>query len=127
METQAYLWHYIVAGMVFALIGVLGHVTRAVFNIYPDRLSDKDWMDLVVSDGYNLWDHLLGIEYDDAGYYRLDSLKNLRFYMVTMLICGWAVMLLVPGASGLAAEAINQLLLWVWELFLYRLSDVRFF
>lgn len=127
MEVQAYLWHYVVAGLVFALFGVLGHVTRAVFNLYPDRLSDRSWMDMLVSNGYNLGDYLFGTEYDEAGYYKLDSLRNLRFYVASTVIGGWAAMLLVPGASGLVAEAINAALVWVWELFVYRLGDVRFF
>lgn len=127
METQAYLWHYIAAGMVFGLMGVAGHVCRAVFNVFPDRLSDNAWMDMLVSDGYNLGDYLFGTEYDDAGYYKLDSFRNLRFYVVSTVIGGWAAMLLVPGASGLVAKAINQALLWVWQLFLYRLGDVHLF
>lgn len=127
METQAYLWHYIVAGVVFALLGAIGHVSRAVFNVFPDRLSDKAWMDLLISDGYDIDDYLFGTEYDDAGYYRLDSWKNLRHYVVAMLIGGWAAMLTMPGASGLAALAINSSLAWLWQLFLYRLSDIHFF
>ena len=125
METQAYLWHYIIAGVLLALLGEISHVCRAVFNIFPDRLSDKPMMDMLISDGYNLNDMIFGTEYDDAGYYRLDSLKNLRNSVVATLLGGWATMLLVPGASGLAAEAIDESLAWLWRLFLYRLSDIR--
>jgi hypothetical protein len=127
METQAYLWHYLVAGLVFALLGVVGHVTRAVFNVFPDRLSDKPLMDMMISNGYNLGDYLFCTEYDDAGYYRLDSLRNLRNSVVATLLCGWGVMLFVPGASGLAASAINGSLAWLWQLFLERLNDIRLF
>jgi hypothetical protein len=127
METQAYLWHYLVAGLVFALLGVAGHVTRAVFNVFPDRLSDKPLMDMMISNGYNLGDYLFGTEYDDAGYYRLDSLRNLRNSVVATLLCGWGVMLFVPGASGLAASAINGSLVWLRQLFFERLNDIRLF
>lgn len=124
MVTQAYLWHYIVAGILFAVLGIAGHVCRAVFNVFPDRLSDNPRMDMLVSDGYNLGDHLFGTEYDDAGYYKLDSWVNLRNAMIFTLIGGWAVMLIVPGASGAMAYAINESAKWLWELFLYRLREV---
>lgn len=123
METQAYLWHYIVAGLALALLGVLGHVCRAVFNVLPDRLTDKSWLDMMLSSGYSIDDYLFGTEYDDAGFYRLDSVKNLRGYVLVMLICGWAAMLLVPHASGLIAYGINEAFAWLWRLLLYRLAE----
>lgn len=124
MAVQAYLWHYMVAGLAFVLLGATGHVCRAVFNVLPDRLSDKPVMDLLISDGYDLNDHLFGTEYDDAGYYRLDSWINLRNAMVFSALGGWAVMLFVPGASGLVASAINEGAVWLWQLFLYRLGEI---
>jgi len=127
MIAQAYLWHYIVAGILLAILGALGHVCRAVFNVLPDRLSDKPWMDMLVSSGYNLGDRLFGTEYDDAGYYKLDSPRNLRNYVVGTVVGGWAAMLLVPGTSGVVAYAINRSCLWLWDLFLYRLANIHFF
>lgn len=124
MAVQAYLWHYMVAGLAFVLLGAIGHVCRAVFNVLPDRLSDRPVMDLLISDGYDLNDHLFGTEYDDAGYYRLDSWINLRNAMVFSVLGGWAVMLLAPGASGLVATAINEGAEWLWQLFLFRLGEV---
>jgi hypothetical protein len=126
MQAQAYLWHYIIAGMLFALLGVAGHVGRAIFNVLPDRLTDKPWLDMMLSSGYNADDYLFGTEYDDAGYYKLDSFKNLRGYVSATVIGGWAAMLLVPDASGVVAYWINRSALWLWELFLYRLSDIHF-
>jgi hypothetical protein len=127
MIAQAHLWHYIVAGILLAMLGALGHVCRAVFNVLPDRLSDKPWMDMMISSGYNLDDRLLGTEYDEAGYYRLDSLKNLRNYVVSMVIGGWGAMLVVPDASGMIAYWIDRAGLWLWDLFLYRLANIHFF
>jgi hypothetical protein len=124
MVAQAYLWHYIVAGLALVLLGVIGHVGRAVFNVFPDRLSDKPWMDMLISSGYNADDYLFGTEYDDAGYYKLDSWINFRNYTLACLVTGWAVMLLVPHASGLIAYGINESAKWLWELFLYRLTEV---
>ena len=124
MAAQAYLWHYLVAGVLLAILGTLGHVARAVFNVLPDRLSDKPLMDMLVSDGYDFNDWLFGTEYDDAGYYRLDSLKNLRQAVLATVLGGWAVALLAPGASGLMAQGINDMFGWLWDLFLFRLSEL---
>jgi hypothetical protein len=125
METQAYLWHYLVAGAVLVLIGALAHIVRAVVNIYPDRLSDRPLMDMMLSDGYDLGDRIFGTEYDDAGYYKLDSVRNLRNSVAATLVGGWAAMLLAPGLSGFVAQGINTAILWTWELFLYRLGDIK--
>ena len=70
---EASTWHYAVAFVLFVLLGAVGHVVRALFNVYPDRLSDKPLLDLAISDGYDWSDRIFGTEYDDAGYYRLDS------------------------------------------------------
>lgn len=50
---EAATWHYAVALAVLALMGALAHVVRAVFNVLPDRLSDRPLMDLLISDGYS--------------------------------------------------------------------------
>eukprot|EP01035_Chromulina_nebulosa_P058233 gene58233-79747_t len=50
MPPEADTWHYIVAAFILALVGVLAHIVRAVFNVYPDRLSDRPMLDLMVSD-----------------------------------------------------------------------------
>lgn len=123
LAEQAHLWHYLVAGGALALLGAIGHVGRAVFNMFPDRLTDKPWSDMLLSNGYNIDDHIFGTEYDDAGYYRLDSLKNLRGYVLAMVIGGWAAMLLVPHASGFVAHVINESAVWLWKLFLFRLDE----
>ena len=124
MEAQAYLWHYVIAALLLAGLGGLGHVTRGVFNVFPDRLSDKPLMDMMISDGYDLNDWLFGTEYDDYGFYRLDSLKNLRIAVWSTVIIGLAVLLIVPHASSLMAYGINQSFVWLWDLFVYRLSEV---
>ena len=127
MIEEAATWHYAVAFVLFLILGAVGHVCRTVFNVLPDRLSDKPMLDLVISDGYDTSDHLFGTEYDDAGYYRLDSWRNFRN---ATLLCGFgglAVMLFSDGASGAIARGIDMSLAWLWDLFLYRLQNLRWF
>lgn len=125
MIEEAATWHYAVAFVLFLLLGVVGHVCRAVFNVWPDRLSDRPMLDLMVSDGYDWNDRIFGTEYDDAGYYRLDSWRNLRNAAIGCGLAGLAVMLFSDSASVLAARGIDAALAWVWDLFLYRLETVR--
>ncbi|MBC2774304.1 hypothetical protein H6M51_15675 [Rhizobium sp. AQ_MP] len=119
---EAATWHYVVAVGLFALIGAVGHVVRAVFNILPDRLSDRPMMDLVISDGYSWQDMIFKTEYDDAGYYRLDSLHNLRLAVGWAMFSGFLILLLAPDASRLAAYWIDFGLAALVDLFWYRVE-----
>jgi hypothetical protein len=119
---EAATWHYAVALAVFALLGALGHVSRAVFNLLPDRLSDRPVMDLVISDGYSWTDMIFKTEYDDAGYYRLDSLHNLRLAVCWAMLSGFVVLLLVPDVSKAIAYWIDWSLAALVDLFWYRIE-----
>lgn len=125
MMTLLGLWYYLLAGVLFALFGAVAHVSRAVFNVYPDRLSDKPWLDMAVSDGYDMSDRILGTEYDDAGYYRLDSLRNLAVSVLSVLALGWGSMLLSTDIALTFVHAINETFAWVGDLFMRRLAEVQ--
>ena len=120
---EAATWHYVVAVGVCAVLGVVGHVVRAVFNILPDRLSDRPMMDLAISDGYSWADMIFKTEYDEAGYYRLDSLHNLRLAVNWAMLSGFATMLLSPDASKIAAYWIDQGIAGLVDLFWYRIEN----
>ena len=107
METELATWHFIVAGIIFAVLGTLAHICRAVFNVFPDKLSDTPAVNILVSSDYGWADHLWGTEFDDAGYYRLDSLKNLRLSVIFTVLGGLAAMLLVDGAGLGIAQLIE--------------------
>jgi hypothetical protein len=125
MMTLLGLWYYLLAGVVFALFGAVAHISRAVFNLYPDRLSDKPWLDMAVSDGYDMSDRLFGTEYDDAGYYRLDSVRNLGISVLSVLALGWGTMLLSTDIALSFVHAINEIFAWVGDLFMRRLAEAR--
>ncbi|MDP9810328.1 hypothetical protein J2W42_003189 [Rhizobium tibeticum] len=124
MQGEAATWHYFVAAGLFALLGAIGHLCRAVFNVLPDRVTDRPLMDLPLSSGYNLPDLLFGTEYDDSGYYRLDSLKNFRISCMLSVVGGLLAMLFSPGVSNAMAWLIERGLSWVWNLFLFRLHTI---
>ncbi|MDO6964225.1 hypothetical protein [Rhizobium alvei] len=119
------VWYYAIAGLFLLVIGAVAHVLRAVANPFPDRLSENDRVDMFVSSGYDYKDRLFGTEYDEAGFYRLDSLKNLRNSMMLTLAGGWLLMLITPGLSTQVAQAIDWLWVTVWDLFLYRIANLE--
>ena len=124
METELATWHFIVAGLVFALFGVLAHVGRAVFNVFPDKISDTPSVNVLVSSDYSWGDHLWGVEFDDAGYYRLDSLRNLRLYVVSCVLGGLAAMLFIDGVGLGIASLIEAGLGAFVDLFWQRVADL---
>jgi hypothetical protein len=125
MATLIGLGYYFLAGVLLALLGTIGHVIRAVANVYPDRLSDKPWLDMAVSDGYDLNDRLFGTEYDEAGFYRLDSARNLTIAVFSALAVGWGTMLFSTEAAVLFAQAADQAFAWLGDLFMRRLAELR--
>lgn len=117
---EAATWRDVVAVGIFAIMGAIGHVVRAVFNILPDRLSDRPMMDLAISDGFSWHDLIFRTEYDEAGYYRLDSLHNLRLAVGWAMFSGFLALLLAQDASRLAAYCIDWGLAALVDLFWYR-------
>lgn len=125
MMTLLGLGYYLLAGVVFALMGAIGHVCRAVVNVYPDRLTDKPWLDMAISDGYDMSDRILGTEYDEGGYYMLDSRRNLFNAVLLTLLPGWGAMLLSTDVALLFAQGADFALLWLGELFMQRLAEAH--
>lgn len=127
MTTLLGLGYYMLAGVTFVLMGAIGHVCRAIFNVYPDRLTDKKWLDMAVSDGYDMNDRLFGTEYDDAGYYMLDSGKNLKNAVLLTLLPGWGAMVLSTDVALMFTRAADFCLAWLGSLFMQRLAEVSWF
>jgi len=125
METELATWHFVVAGFVFALVGVFAHVIRAVFNLYPDKLSDTPAVNILVSGGYCWGDYLWGTEFDDAGYYKLDSLRNLRLCVTFSVLGGLGAMLLVDGAGLGMANLIEAGIGGFVDLFWQRIAELK--
>ncbi len=117
------LWHFAFAGLFLAVCGWLSHVVRGHINMHPDRLSDSVALDLVVSDGFSLSDWLFGIEYDDYGFYRADSAKNLRISVTTTTLGGLLFLAAVDGADVDVAQWIDWLFGAVIDLVKTRVSE----
>jgi hypothetical protein len=125
METELATWHFIVAGIIFVVLGALAHVVRAVFNVFPDKLSDTPAVNVLVSSDYSWGDYLIGTEFDDGGYYRLDSLKNLRLSVTYWLIAGFGMMLISSEAAQMVVYGIEAGLSAFVDLFWYRIENLK--
>lgn len=125
MEVELATWHFVVAGVLFAVLGTLAHIIRAVFNVFPDKLSDTPAVNVLVSSDYSWGDYLIGTEFDDAGYYRLDSAKNLRISVSYWLIAGFGVMLFSAEAAQLIAYGIEAGISGFVDLFWQRVEDLK--
>ncbi|EDQ31498.2 hypothetical protein HPDFL43_13852 [Hoeflea phototrophica DFL-43] len=125
METELATWHFAVAGILFVVLGTLAHVIRAVFNVFPDKLSDTPAVNVLVSSDYSWGDYLIGTEFDYAGYYRLDSLKNLRNSVSYWLIAGFGLMLFSAEAAQLIAYGIEAGIAGFVDLFWQRIEDLK--
>lgn len=124
MHTELATWHFVAAAALFALCGLAAHVIRAVFNVFPDKLSDTPAVNVLVSGDYSWGDYLIGTEFDDAGYYRLDSLKNLRISVSYWLIAGLGVMLFSAEAAQAIAYGIDLGFAAIVDLFWVRIDEL---
>lgn len=122
-QTELATWHFVVAAVLFAFCGLAAHVIRAVFNVFPDKLSDTPAVNVLVSSDYSWGDYLIGTEFDDAGYYRLDSLKNLRISVSYWLIAGLGLMLFSAESAQAIAYGIDQALAAIVDLFWRRVTE----
>jgi len=125
MELDIATWHFVFAAIGFAVLGLVAHIVRAVFNLFPDKISDTAAINIFVSDGYSWSDHLFGTEYNDAGYYKLDSAKNLKLSMFFTVAGGMGIMMFLPGAAEIIAHLIESGLRFVIDLFWQRIDEVR--
>lgn len=125
MTTTVHFWHYLIMIVVFVVLGVAAHISRAVFNLFPDRLTDSKKMDVLISPGYDLSDYIFDLQFDENGYYELYSLKNLRFCVIAGLLCGIVFVIGVPETNGMVAGWIDATLRFTVDLFWYRMEHIR--
>lgn len=126
-------YYYLIAVPLFAVLGVLHHIVRGAFNLYPDRgytntpREGYSFTDDYLSDNYSMVDHLVGTEYDDNGYYDLHSLKNVRIACQFSIFGGLAMLVVIPGFDQLFRQGVDLAAVWLWDLFVYRIINLKLF
>lgn len=124
METQATLWHYLAAPFVLAAIGALWHVARALWAPYPERFTGSIHTDLYLPLGYLLTDWIHETEFDEDGYYRLDSWRNLKVAVALVVAVGMFFVLFSSSVANFFATYVNATLQWFFDLVVYRWQNL---
>ncbi len=122
-QADVHFWHLPIVILLSALVGFIGHCARAMFNVFPDRVTDSDALDMVISNGYNGEDALLGTEYNDGGYYQFESARNIFIYCGTAIFVGTIAWFTVPGFAGGLAALIETSFAWIGETASQRLAE----
>jgi hypothetical protein len=96
MVSTAYI--LFVAGFSVAggLLGIAAHFWRAHAIMYPEDLGFGEPLNTLSRDDYQWEKHVVGAEWDDAGYWDPGSVPNLLYYMI----------------SGFGAPLVAGLVLW---------------
>ena len=125
METQAAFWHYLVAPFVLAVIGALWHLARALWAPYPERFTGSKFVDAYLLPlGYRSTDWIHETEFDEDGYYRLDSWRNLTVAISLVVAVGMFFIVFSPEIAGVFASCVNAALQWFLDLVAYRWQNL---
>lgn len=96
MAEIAYIAFLLAFTVLGTLLGAAAHFWRAHAKMFPEDLGLGEPLDTLTREDYQWEKHVIGAEWDDAGYWDPGSVRNLVYYM----------------ASGAAAPLIFGALFW---------------
>ena len=120
MLSLLYLFLFCLAG---ALAGFIGHIIRATVNLYPDKISDNELVNIIVSPDYSTSDSVFNLEFDDFGFYKLYSIKNVQFCLACGFATGFFAYVVAPEPQ--TSELIAQIFSGFGELVADRWENLR--
>jgi len=75
---------FVLAGTVLGgLLGAAAHFWRAHATMYAEDLGLGDPLNTLTRDDYQWEKHVVGAEWDDAGFWAADSVRNLVYYILS--------------------------------------------
>lgn len=83
MVEIAFLSFLFVAVLLGAVLGFIGHYSRAHLRFPPEDLGLGEPLDTLTRDDYQFEKHVVGAKWDDAGYWDALSNRNLIYYVVS--------------------------------------------
>ncbi|MCB1377171.1 MAG: hypothetical protein KDK89_02205 [Alphaproteobacteria bacterium] len=83
MTTIAYLSFVFAAAVFGALLGIVGHYWRAHATLYAEDLGLSEPWNTLSRDDYQWEKHVVGAEWDDAGFWASDSVRNLVYFVAS--------------------------------------------
>ncbi len=117
MVTLAYIAFVVAIAILGGLVGIVAHYWRAHATMYAEDLGLGEPLNTLTRDDYQWEKHVIGAEWDDAGFWAADSVRNLLYYMATgvgiPLLIGamlWDQRNELVGAlcTGLAQQGLNS-------------------
>jgi len=100
-----------------ALFGIAGHFLRANTTLYAEDLGLGEPLNTLTRSDYQWERYVIGAEWDDAGYWASDSVRNLVYYMATgfcvplvvgLMLWGEREQVVTTVCAGLAAAGLNS-------------------
>src|SRR5262245_58749616 len=82
MTDTAYIAFVLSLSLFGGLIGIAGHFWRAHATYFPEDLGLGEPLNMLTRDDYIVEKYVADAEWDDAGYWDADSLRNLIYYIV---------------------------------------------
>ncbi len=104
MTGFAYICFVLAASVIGALLGGLGHFWRAHATMYAEDLGLGEPFNTLTRDDYQFEKHVVGAEWDDAGFWAPDSVRNLIYYVASGF---FTPLLLGFGFWGMRAEIVE--------------------
>lgn len=83
MTGLAYCLFVLAAAVLGGLIGIAAHFWRAHATIYAEDLGLGEPLNSMTRDDYQWEKHVVGAEWDDAGFWDPGSVRNLVYYMAS--------------------------------------------
>jgi hypothetical protein len=106
MTGFAYICFVFAASVVGALLGGLGHFWRAHATMFAEDLGLGEPLDTLTRDNYQFEKHVVGAEWDDAGFWAPHSVRNFIYYVAS----GFAAPLLLGiGFWGQRSEIVGAI------------------
>jgi hypothetical protein len=83
MVTFAYISFVLIASLFGIPLGVAAHYIRSHFTYFPEDLGLGEPLDTLTRDDYAFEKYVVGAEWDDNGFWDVDSNRNLAYYAIS--------------------------------------------
>ena len=111
MADFAYIAFVLAFTVLGTLLGIFAHYWRAHATMLPEDLGLGEPLNTLTRDDYQWEKHVVGAEWDDAGYWDPGSVRNLLYYMASgagmPLLAGFIFWGERDKLVGLACQALK--------------------
>lgn len=124
-------FYYVLGIPFFCLMGIGMHLLLSLAFSRPFGGSVGRLLDLfVLFDDFISHEHglvytLFGLTSTDYGTYDSFSLKNIRVCCQVTVALGMCALIFIPGAIEVFRTMADGFGAWIWQLFVYRLSNLQ--